>query len=90
MKISMIPGQPAGEARIWPRSAVTRGTGLPGVVPAPGTNAGGTRVAADRRRPRDLRPAVAPQLACKKYQDMTRFAAHSGDLSGPHPAWDPV
>jgi hypothetical protein len=90
VKISMIPGQPAGEARIWPRSAVTRGTGLPGGVSAPGTNAGGTRVASDRRRPRDLVLAVAPQLACKKYQDMTRFAAHSGDLSGPHPAWDPV
>jgi hypothetical protein len=89
VKISMIPGQPAGEARIRPRSAVTRGIGLPSGVPAPGTNASGL-LAVDRRRPRVAGPAVAPQLACRKYQDMTRFAAHSGDHSGPHPAWDPV
>lgn len=89
MKISMIPGQPAGEASIWPRSAVTRGIGLPGSAPAPGTNAGGF-LAADRRRPRGLGLAVVPQLACSEYQDMTRVAAHSGDHSGPHPAWDPV
>lgn len=89
MKKSMIPGQPAGEARTWPRSAVTRGIGLPGAIPALGTNAGGLP-AAGRPRPRVAGPAVAPQLACRKYQDMTRFAAHSGDLSGPHPAWDPV
>jgi len=35
-------------------------------------------------------PGAAPQLACKKYQEMTRFAASSGDRSGPYPAWDPV
>jgi hypothetical protein len=89
VKNGMIPGQPASSAGAWPRTAATRGIGLPGGVPAPGTNAGGL-LAVDRRRPRLAGPAVAPQLASKKYQDMTRFAAHSGDLSGPHPAWDPV
>ena len=89
MKYSKIPGQSASKAGVWPQVAVTRGIGLPGGAPAPGTNAGGL-LAVDRRRPRVAGPVVAPQLACKKYQDMTRFAAHSGDLSGPHPAWDPV
>jgi hypothetical protein len=89
VKNSMISGQSAGKAGAWPRTAVTRGIGLPGGVPAPGSNAGGL-LAVDRRRSRLAGPAIAPQLACKKYQDMTRFAAHSGDRSGPHPAWDPV
>jgi hypothetical protein len=89
VKNSMISGQSAGKAGTWPRTAVTRGIGLPGGVPAPGSNAGGL-LAVDRRRPRLAGPAIAPRLACKKYQDMTRFAAHSGDRSGPHPAWDPV
>lgn len=89
MKYSMTHGQSASKAGVWPRSAATRGIGLPGGVPAPGTNAGGL-LAVGRRRPRLAGLAVAPQLACKKYQDMTRFAASSGDLSGPHPAWDPV
>jgi hypothetical protein len=85
----MIPGQSASTAGAWPHVAVTRGIGLPGGVPAPGTNAGG-RLAVDRRRPRVAGPIAAPQLACKNYQEMTRFAASSGDRSGPHPAWDPV
>jgi hypothetical protein len=89
VKHSMIPGQPAAKAGVWPRSAATRGIGLPGGIPAPGTNAGGL-LAVSRRRPRMAGPTVAPQLASKKYQDMTHFAASSGDLSGPHPAWDPV
>jgi len=89
VKYSMIPGQSASRAGVWPHAAVTRGTGLPGGVPAPGTNAGG-RLAVNRRRPRVAGPVAAPQLACKKYQEMTRFAASSGDRSGPYPAWDPV
>ncbi len=88
VKNSTISGQSAGKAGAWPHTAVTRGIGLPGGVPAPGTNAGG--LLAVSARPRVAGPAIAPQLACKKYQDMTRFAAHSGDRSGPHPAWDPV
>ena len=88
MKYSMIPGQSASRAGVLPHAAVTRGIALPGGVPAPGTNAGG-RVAVNRR-PRVAGPVAAPQLACKKYQEMTRFAASSGDRSGPYPAWDPV
>jgi len=86
---SMIPGQSASKAGVWPHAAVTRGISLPGGIPAPGTNAGGLK-AASRPRPRVARLVAEPQLACKKYQDMTRFAAASGDRSGPHPAWDPV
>jgi hypothetical protein len=89
VKYSMIPGQSAGKAGVWPHAAVTRGIGLPGGVPAPGTNAGGL-LAVDRRRPRLAGPMTASQLASRKYQDMTRFAANSSDRSGPHPAWDPV
>jgi hypothetical protein len=89
VKNGMIPGQSAGTAAAWSHTAVRQDIGLPGAVPAPGTNAGGL-LAVDRRRPRLAGPVVEPQLASKKYQDMTRFAAHSGDRSGPYPAWDPV
>jgi hypothetical protein len=89
VEYSLIPGQSATKAGVRPHVAATRGIGLPGGVPAPGTRAGG-HLAVDRRRPRVAGPFAAPQLACKKYQGMTRFAASSGDRSGPHPAWDPV
>jgi hypothetical protein len=34
--------------------------------------------------------AIQLQNTPQKYQDMTRFGAADGSVSGSHPAWDPV
>ena len=85
MKSSMILGQLAGDKRGSRSFAAARGTSLPG-----GLAVSLAGLAVTRPWPHELGLAATPQVTCKKYQHMTRIAANGGDVSGSHPAWDPV
>lgn len=87
MSKSMIFGQHADVTCGLPPFAAVPGTGLLSSVATPLAEARGG-LATARPWSRGLGLSAMPQV--KKYQHMTRIAANGGDVSGSHPAWDPV
>lgn len=78
----------AAKARSWALAALPGPRQLSGVPTLPdresGVFAGAHRAAATR-----VTPSKHQSTSCK-YQNMTRIAAAGGNVSGSHPAWDPV
>jgi hypothetical protein len=89
VKNSMIFGQPAGEPRGLRPFAAAPGTSLRGGLVGSLAGTSGDLILA-RPRPHELKLSVMPQVTCTNYNSMPRIAANGGDVSGSHPAWDPV
>jgi hypothetical protein len=76
--------QAAAEARLW---VLTR---LPGSRLLSGMSAQPCHDGVFARPETAGRVAPHKQPVSFSYQNMTRIAAASGNVSGSHPAWDPV
>ncbi len=87
MNNSMKFGQPASAPCGLRPFAAAPGTRLLSSAVAPLARARG-ELSIVRPWSHDLGLATIPQGT--KYQHMTRIAVNGGDVSGSHPAWDPV
>jgi hypothetical protein len=78
----------AVDAPLWVLAGPS-GTCLLGVAPTPASESGAF-AAALRVAPERVLPTRHQPTTSHKYQNMTRIAATGGNVSGSHPAWDPV
>jgi hypothetical protein len=80
--------QHAPEVRMWALGGLSGRCPLSG-APTPLVHDSGVFAVAHRTAKAMAVPSQ-PQLTSQKYLNMTRIAAAGGNVSGSHPAWDPV